>query len=57
MKNVDNVENLSTEIVGKIMLTEELWIMWKTYPQRLWIKSCWQKSCGKCGKLIHRDCG
>ena len=37
---VDTVEKLSTEIVEKIMSAEELWILWKSYPQRLW-KSPW----------------
>src|SRR6266852_1861847 len=45
-----------------------LWKVWKTYPPRWWITFtlrliCVDKSrntaylCGKCGKLIHHDCG
>ncbi len=37
IRSVDNVENLSTSPVDNSITTHMMWIMWKTYPQVMWI--------------------
>ena len=53
------MENLSTENVDNLCGPKVLWIMWKTYPQVLWISFGGEKivSVVKILQLVHSDCG
>jgi len=61
---VDSVEKLSTENVENPRFIDTMWIVWKSYPPKMWktdlknhLSRGKEKPCGKCGKVIHKECG